>query len=113
MSAVVHIGEGYYADNDTRYVFLDGGACKKISDCYASLQQQLSIPAYFGRNLDALEEVLDDLEWIKEKKINIIILDTPTFLQNDLAKKNAFLEVLHKAGNKKLTIVHLGKTPGR
>ena len=113
MSAIIHLDTAYYTENDTRYVFLDGGSCKKIDDCYASLQQQLSIPVYFGKNLDALEEVLDDLEWVKEKRIKIIILDNGSLLQHDLAKKNAFLEILHTAGNKKLTIVYLEKAAGK
>jgi RNAse (barnase) inhibitor barstar len=81
-----------------------------MEDCYDTLQQQLSLPGYFGKNLDALEEVLDDLEWIKEKNIKIIISGLASLLQNDLAKKQNFLDILHAAGNKKIEIIYLGKT---
>jgi RNAse (barnase) inhibitor barstar len=110
MSSVIRLATGYYAENNTRYVFLDGKSCKKMEDCYDTLQQQLSLPGYFGKNLDALEEVLDDLEWIKEKNIKIIISGLASLLQNDLAKKQNFLDILHAAGNKKIEIIYLGKT---
>jgi RNAse (barnase) inhibitor barstar len=109
MSSVIQLATGYYAENNTRYVFLDGKSCKKMEDCYDTLQQQLSLPAYFGKNLDALEEVLDDLEWIKEKNIKIIISDLASLLQDDLAKKENFLDILHAAENKKIAIIYLGK----
>jgi RNAse (barnase) inhibitor barstar len=110
MSSVIQLATGYYAENDTRYVFLDGKSCRNMEDCYDALQQQLSLPAYFGRNLDALEEVLDDLEWIKEKRIKIIISDLARLLQNEPAKKENFLEILHAAENKKIEIIYLRKT---
>jgi len=109
MSAVIQLAAGYYTENNTRYVFLDGNACRKMEDCYDTLQQQLSLPAYFGKNLDALEEMLDDLEWIEEKKIKIIISGLASLLQQDLAKKTNFLDILQAAANKKIEIIYLGK----
>lgn len=113
MNAVVHLDAAYYTENDTRYVFLDGSSCKKLDDCYTCLQQQLSIPHYFGKNLDALEEVLADLEWVNERKINIIIMNETSLLEDDIAKKNIFLDILHGAGNKKIHLIYLGKLPHR
>lgn len=109
MSAVVRLAENYYAENHTRYVFIDGKACRKISDCYDTLQQQLSFPGYFGRNLDALEEMLDDLDWVNEKKIKIIISGLDSLLAAEPGKKENFLAILH-AGNKKVEIIYLGKS---
>ncbi|MES1221672.1 MAG: barstar family protein [Bacteroidota bacterium] len=106
--SVLNIAQSYYTDNNTRYVFLDGLACKKLDACFTSLQEQLSIPDYFGKNLDALEEVLDDLEWIKEEKIKIIISHVSSLLENNPAKKKIFLEILHADNNKKIEIIYLG-----
>jgi RNAse (barnase) inhibitor barstar len=113
MSAVLRLTTAYYAENNTRYVFLDGNACKKIEDCYDSLQQQLSLPVYFGKNLDALEEMLDDLEWVKEKKVKIIIAGLASLLQNEPAKKNSFLDILHAASNNKIEIIYLAEATGK
>ena len=107
MSVVKNITEGYYAEDKTRYVFLDGHACKKLDICFTVLQEQLSIPEYFGNNLDALDEVMNDLEWIKEEKIKIIISRTDLLLENDHTKKKIFLEILELAGNNRIEIIYL------
>ncbi len=108
MSVILNVPASYYAENNIRYVFVDGNACKHIDMCYATLQQQLSIPDYFGKNLDALEEVLSDLDWIKEEKIKIIISNSFTLLTNDSAKKKDFLGILNSSENEKLEIIYLG-----
>ena len=107
MSTVYKIASDYYAENDIRYVFVDGHICKDIEICYETLQRQLSIPHYFGRNLDALEEVLADLEWVREKIIKIIVLNTAALLVNDAVKKRAFLDILNTCENDRLEIIYL------
>jgi RNAse (barnase) inhibitor barstar len=104
-----NISEGFYTENNVRYVFIDGNTCDTIEKCYTTLQQQLSIPDYFGFNLDALEEVLADLEWINEEKITIIIINKPALLQNDESLKDSFLGILQKNDNDKVQIVYLGE----
>lgn len=108
MATVLNIAENYYSENNIRYVFLDGMLCRNLDQCYDTLQEQLSFPDYFGRNLDALEEVLSDLEWIKEEKVKIIILNTEQLLINDLKKRKAFLDILNSSDNKKIEVVYLG-----
>lgn len=107
MSTVSTVNDTYFSENNTRYVFLDGSACDHIDKCYDSLQQQLSIPEYFGKNLDALEEVLADLEWIDEAKIKIIISNESAFLKNSDPKKKDFFDVLNSSENEKLEIIYL------
>src|SRR6185437_13156808 len=107
MSAVSKIPMSYFSENNTRYVFIDGTICKQIDDCYKTLQLQLSLPDYFGNNLDALEEVLSDLEWISEKKVKIIILSQPELLMNDANKKESFLDILNSCSNEKIEIIYL------
>ena len=87
MSKVVKTGTGYFSENNTRYVWLDGRICQYINDCYAYLQDQLSLPDYFGKNLDALEEILADLEWIVEEKICIVILHPSELLAKETKRK--------------------------
>ncbi len=97
----------YYTENKTRYVFIDGNTISQMEGLYKSLQQQLSLPAGFGNNLDALEEMLADLDWIKEEKVKIIILNTAALLGNLPQKKQAFTEMLNSCDNPKLEIVFL------
>ncbi len=109
MAKFKNIPADYYNENNVRYVFIDGNTCDTIDKCYTTLQQQLSIPDYFGLNLDALEEVLADLEWVGEAKIIIIILNKQALLQNNETIKNAFLDILQKNDNDKVQIIYLGE----
>jgi len=109
MSTISNLSSLYYIENDTRYVFLDGQYCKTMQQCYSSLQAQLSLPDYFGNNLDALEEVLNDLDWITERVIKIIILNSKKLLAEDISKKNAFIDILNSSENEKLQIIYLGE----
>jgi RNAse (barnase) inhibitor barstar len=103
-----NIPANYYTENKTRYVFIDGAGFQQMEMLYKSLQQQLSLPAGFGNNLDALEEMLADLDWIKEEKVKIILLNSTALLANLPQKKQAFIEVLKSCDNPKLEIVMLG-----
>jgi RNAse (barnase) inhibitor barstar len=94
------ITKTFYTHNNTRFVFIDGLLCNTIDKVYATLQQQLSIPEYFGNNLDALEEVLADVEWVEEEKIKIIIINSSILLSNeDAGVKEGFMAVLKANDN--------------
>lgn len=96
----------YFAEDNIRYVFIDGNCCHHMADCYASLRQQLSLPDYFGDNLDALEEVLNDLEWIPEEQIKVIFLNLKSLLENE-EKRAAFLDVFVSSEQEKMEVIFL------
>lgn len=110
MSAISNITASYFSENNVRYVFVDGNTCKTIGECYKTLQQQLSIPDYFGYNLDALEEVLGDLDWIEEEKIKIIVLNLESLLSEDKKTKTGFLDILNSSKSEKIEIIYIGKS---
>ena len=101
------VNSSYFVEHNIRYVFIDGNLCDSIDKCYITLKQQLSLPGYFGNNLDALEEVLSDLDWIHEEKIKIIILNVTELLSKNISAKNSFLDILNVCDNKKLQIIYL------
>lgn len=107
MSNVKNVSADYYSANDERLVFIDGNTCDTMEKCYATLVQQLSLPDYFGFNLDALEEVLADADWIKEKRVHIIILNEKELLKNEPAKKHDFLDVITSNDNPKFHVTIL------
>jgi RNAse (barnase) inhibitor barstar len=104
MSRINNVNTSYYTKNKTRVVFIDGNYCDTIDKCYSSLIQQLSIPDYFGHNLDALEEIIADLEWVEEEKIEIVVLNKDALLQNDLPLKNDFLDIICNNDNLKIEV---------
>ncbi len=109
MSNIKIIPTSYYTNNNERIVFIDGNCCDTIEKCYNTLQQQLSIPDYFGHNLDALEEVIADAEWIPEEKIHVVILNEKDLLKNDLLSKNNFLDIIKNNSNEKIFVSVFGK----
>lgn len=52
-----------------------------LLDIYA---KELKLPGYFGYNWDALDEVLSDFHWIKEKHIVVYHNDLPQLGQSDI-----------------------------
>lgn len=107
MSKITNSPLHYYTENNIRYVFLAGNLCDRISDCFNMLRQQLSFPDYFSNNLDSLEEIMADLEWIPESEIKIIILNTDSLLKKDIEKKPLFLDIINNTGNEKIEIIYL------
>ena len=108
MSRIIHTKFNYYSENKTRFVFIDGKCCAHLKDCYAALQEQLSFPDYFGNNLDALDEMLADLEWVEEEEVKIIISHSELLLINEPLIKQDFLEVLEFCDHEKVSVVYLG-----
>ncbi len=110
MSKIAKRATGYLSDNNTRYVWLDGKICQDINDCYTYLQEQLSLPVYFGKNLDALEEMLADLEWIREERVCIVIQHLTDILAKESSRKTDFFEILNNCTNEKLQIIYIDNT---
>ncbi len=79
---------------------LDGKEATTLADFYQKMTAIFHLPDYFGKNLDALSEVLSDLSWIKEKHVDFIIRN-----YNDLLSKETpevrlnVLRVLNQAGD--------------
>ena len=107
MENIIENESSFFVANNTRYVFLDGIALDTIEKCYATLTKQLSLPDYFGNNLDALEEVMNDLDWVKEKNIVIIIAAEKLLLQHNEIFKNDFLEILETSSLENISLVYL------
>lgn len=112
MKTIKHTSDPYYSTDKTRYAFIDGMACTNITKAYQRLQEQLSFPDYFGHNLDSLDEVLSDLDWISKPRIRLIITDIPNLLrEEDAEKKESFLDVINEHENERLEVVFFGEKP--
>jgi len=61
---------------------------------FDALMKQLSLPAYFGRNWDALSECLRDLHWLAEGRVVLVHADIPPLPPGDL---HQYLDVLATA----------------
>ena len=63
-----------------RYVILNGSAITDRKTLYDALEAHLELPDYFGRNLDALDDVLYDL--LLAQPMTIEIEETETLLRS-------------------------------
>lgn len=85
-----------------RIAIIDGSAITSMTDIHAALAQQLSFPAWYGGNLDALHDCLTDLH--EETMVSLVhgeaLQDTlgPAYTRlcrvlSDSAEENPYLSV--------------------
>jgi len=82
-------------DELTFKVVLEGTKMKDIASFHQELQLKLEIPDYFGKNWDALSEVLNDLSWLDFDNFVIMIRDYDSLLADEeFEQKSEFLCIL-------------------
>ncbi|PJO45643.1 hypothetical protein CQ054_22715 [Ochrobactrum sp. MYb29] len=80
-------------------IFLDGTKMKCLDDFYRELEASFFLPNYFGRNYNALFDVLSDLSWMEKAHFTILVNGASSLLANDTSESLAgFVEVLSRAG---------------
>ena len=83
------------AKGDTCIVIVPKNITTKL-ELLNSIGSQLRFPANFGRNWDAFDESIDDLEWVEEKNILIIHEEFPKIPAKDF---NIYFEILRDASD--------------
>jgi RNAse (barnase) inhibitor barstar len=63
--------------------YIDGSKATSVKDFHEQIAAAMQFPDYSGKNLDALDEMLNDLEWIKEKKVVIYINHSAEWLSKE------------------------------
>ena len=92
-------------ENDTYYCLIKGEKINSIQDFYIEISKSLSIPAYFGQNLDALEEVIHDLNWIENKQVFLIIQNAESIENNLEDDYYEIIDILNDCENSKLKTI--------
>lgn len=79
-------------------VVLDGAILNDFAKFHKTIAQLLHFPDYYGNNLDALDEVLSDMEFSSLKNIQIVFRNYDKLLSDEPHdKKIALLQVLNGA----------------
>jgi RNAse (barnase) inhibitor barstar len=66
-----------------RIARIDGAQATSLKSFYEQLARTLDFPDYFGHNLDSLDELLNDLQWLNEEKIVIFIANSGDWLSHE------------------------------
>ncbi|MEZ5047264.1 MAG: barstar family protein [Chitinophagaceae bacterium] len=94
-------------DSDTQVVYINGQNLANKNAFYDAISMGLQLPTYFGRNLDALADVLYDLESIQAKYTLILITHWELCLLEDIAFKNELLDVFRSSENEYLDFIFI------
>lgn len=73
---------------------IDGAKALTMNDFFVQIEKALLLPDYFSHNLDSLDEMLNDLEWIKNTNVALVIVNFDKLLANE-KKKNKLLDLLN------------------
>jgi RNAse (barnase) inhibitor barstar len=85
-------------DELTFKIILEGKHMQDIKDFHQELAEKLEIPDEYGKNWDALGEVLNDLSWLDYNHFAFFIKDYDLLLQKeDFEQKSEFLSILDGA----------------
>lgn len=63
--------------------FIDGQKCSVIKYFYDEIASALNFPEYFTHNFDSLDECINDLSWIEEKQIMLLIFNYDDLLYEE------------------------------
>jgi RNAse (barnase) inhibitor barstar len=66
---------------------VDGQKAASLKDFLEEIGEALEFPDYDGKNLDALDEMLNDLEWIEQEKVIIYISHTADWLSKEKSQE--------------------------
>lgn len=68
---------------DVIIAYIDGVKAETMLDFYQQIQKGLKLPAYFGKNLDALYDCLCDFSWLEVREIHVVMRDYDHFLSKE------------------------------
>ena len=74
---------------------LDGKNMKTYPSLYDEISEKLNFPDYFGRNLDALNDCMSDLSWIKGESMVICIQNGDMVLESENNSRD-FWEIINR-----------------
>lgn len=85
---------------DSNNIMLDGEKMETKSELFDELSSQLEFPDYFGRNWDAVDECLQDLDWFNNYILRIFILNFDFVLSKECYdEKGIFVDCIKSAND--------------
>lgn len=66
---------------------LDGEKCSTLNEFIIEIGKSFNFPDYYGENLDALDECINDLDWLKKSNYLLIINNSCSLLHKQPEEK--------------------------
>ncbi len=73
---------------------IDGAKAQTLPTFYSEIEKVLDLPDYFAHNLDSLDEMMNDLEWIENENIALVFRNTDLLLAGE-KKQSKLVDMLN------------------
>ncbi len=73
---------------------VDGAKAQTLAAFYTEIKRELELPDYFANNLDSLDEMINDLEWIENENVAIVFKNTGLLLAGE-KKPNKLIDIFN------------------
>ncbi|HTK18247.1 MAG TPA: barstar family protein [Mucilaginibacter sp.] len=70
---------------------IDGAECADLRSSIANIAKAFHFPSYYGENLDAFDECINDLDWLNESNYAIVIKNANLFMEGDTRDNKIYL----------------------
>ncbi|WP_266369283.1 barstar family protein [Tellurirhabdus rosea] len=77
-----------------RIARIDGRQTPTLKAFYEAIAVALDFPDYFGYNLDSLDELLNDFDWLEDEKVVLYIANSDAFLAQE-PKEEKIVDLLN------------------
>ena len=77
---------------------LHGRKCRTKAGLMGEFARVLEFPAYFGKNWDAFEECVTDLQWLPAPGYLFIVIEADQLLPDHDEEYETFLKILEESG---------------
>jgi RNAse (barnase) inhibitor barstar len=91
--SVLERDTAWFENHDYRVLSLDTGPCSSSEDLLVALAGLLSFPHYFGRNLNAFDDCLSDVEMPEEGGLVLVLRNFHAFAKAFPAAAHALLDI--------------------
>ncbi|HOZ52437.1 MAG TPA: barstar family protein [Chitinophagaceae bacterium] len=85
--------------SDTYFALIDGDIISSMKEFYTAISKALNFPDYFGENLDALDEMLYDLDWIENLHVLLIVRNSNLMLKDQPKEKEEIINLIKEIDN--------------
>jgi RNAse (barnase) inhibitor barstar len=71
------------SDKEYYIAVIDGTACRTMKSFLKEIARSFKFPSYYGQNMNALNDCINDLEWIDKPNYILVIKNSKDFLSKE------------------------------